>query len=188
MLAFGILRIRNKLIGLLKNSLSMTNKHTHLFLVQTATLASIYALFAKIGLYAAMESSGGTVTLIWPPTGIAFAAVIYLGYKAWPGLALGGFIAGLPNGAEFIFAIGNPLPALIAVYLLRRYTTFDPSLTRRSDIAWFLFIPVVLTAVISATVGVTGLIFLTSFRQNLVASFGSRGGWECYYLHRYYSR
>ena len=130
--------------------------------LRTILLASLYVLFGKLGLIGPIEEADGNVTLIWPPSGIAFAAAIYLGYKDWPGLAIGALTLNLINGSSVAFAIitavGNPLPAIAAFYILRRYTTFDPSFGRLTDALWFLFIPALLTPILSASLGGMGLV------------------------------
>jgi alpha-beta hydrolase superfamily lysophospholipase len=42
----------------------------------------------------------GTTSLVWPPSGIAIAAILLFGYKFWPGVALGAFL--------FTFSGGHP--------------------------------------------------------------------------------
>ena len=54
-------------------------------------LAAVYDVAARLGL--AFDAVSGFATLIWPPTGIALAAVLLLGYRLWPGVFLGASIA-----------------------------------------------------------------------------------------------
>ncbi|MES9937171.1 MAG: MASE1 domain-containing protein, partial [Sedimenticola sp.] len=50
-------------------------------------IAAAYVAVAQLGLmFAVVEQS---ITLVWPPTGLAFAAIMRFGYIAWPGLAAG---------------------------------------------------------------------------------------------------
>ncbi len=77
---------------------------------------------ARVGLRFA--SIGHSVSLVWPPTGIALGALAILGYRFWPGIALGAFLANaaspvpLPTAAAI--AVGNTLEGLVAAFLLRR--------------------------------------------------------------------
>ncbi len=77
---------------------------------------------ARVGLRYA--SIGHSVSLVWPPTGIAIAALAILGYRYWPGIALGAFLANaatpVPLLAAAGIAAGNTLEGLIAAFLLRR--------------------------------------------------------------------
>ena len=122
-------------------------------------LTAAYFIAGRLGL--AFATVEGSVTLIWPPTGIAVAAVLLCGYRVWPALALGGLLTtasgGAPLGLAAFTMIGTPLQALGAVYLLRRFAKFDPALERAQDVWWFVAFAVALSPTISATIGVTGL-------------------------------
>ncbi|CAN5855612.1 hypothetical protein BH11MYX4_BH11MYX4_11590 [soil metagenome] len=85
-------------------------------------LALAYYLFAKLGLRLAYV--GSSVTLIWPPTGIAIAALLRLGPRCWPGIFLGATLAnaelGTPLWAAALIGAGNTAgPALVAAGLRR---------------------------------------------------------------------
>ncbi|HZM28438.1 MAG TPA: MASE1 domain-containing protein, partial [Gemmatimonadales bacterium] len=61
------------------------------YFVRLALLAGLYYLAARLGLRFA--SIGESISLVWPPTGVAFAALTLLGFRYWPGVALGAFLA-----------------------------------------------------------------------------------------------
>ena len=65
-----------------------------------AGVAIVYFAAGKLGLY---SGSFTAVSLpVWPPTGIAFAAMLILGYQIWPGIFLGAFFVNLAtSGAVF---------------------------------------------------------------------------------------
>ena len=67
-------------------------------------LAGVYWTSANIGLKFAMPAA--LATLIWPPTGISLAALLIFGYRLWPGVLIGAFLAeigtGIPVSASFI--------------------------------------------------------------------------------------
>jgi integral membrane sensor domain MASE1 len=69
-------------------------------LLAALAVAAAYYGAAKFGLALAYENS--SVTAVWPPTGIALAALLLGGYRLWPGIALGAFLAnawtGVPLG------------------------------------------------------------------------------------------
>ena len=85
-------------------------------------LALTYALLAKIIIenFAAY----GSFSPIWPPSGLALAALLVGGYRLWPGIAIGVFIANHLAGksieANLIFVIGNTCEPLIAIWFLNR--------------------------------------------------------------------
>src|SRR5437867_538 len=91
-------------------------------LSRTAAIAIVYFLAAQFGLLLAFH--GTNISPVWPPTGIAFAALYLFGYEMWPAIALGAFFANilnLPILTATGIATGNTLEAVVAVYLLRRF-------------------------------------------------------------------
>src|SRR5690348_67349 len=85
-------------------------------------IAAVYLAAAKLGLSLAFAAP--QVTTVWPPTGIALTAVLLLGRRVWPGIALGAFLANAtahePLWTAGAIAAGNTLEALIGAWLLRR--------------------------------------------------------------------
>jgi integral membrane sensor domain MASE1 len=71
------------------------------------------------------------VTAVWPPTGIALAALLLSDYRLWPGVALGAFLANAtthaPPAVAFGIAVGNTLEAVSGAWMLRRFVHFDGS-------------------------------------------------------------
>ncbi len=124
-----------------------------------AALAIVYLVAARAGLM--MDAVGGFATLVWPPSGLALAALLIFGPRLWPGVFLGAFIANLLTGAPVPVAIGigvgNTLEPVLAVYALRRIPGFDASLERLFDVIGLIVIAAGLTTMVSATIGVTSL-------------------------------
>lgn len=104
---------------------------------------------------------GSHITLIWPPTGIALAALIHWGYSIVPGIWLGAFLVNIVTGASWEaslgISIGNVLGPFIACLLLRR-TEFDRRMDKRRDILLFVLAGAALPMTISATTGTLTLI------------------------------
>src|SRR4051812_35223606 len=101
-----------------------------------------YILAARIGL--SLDAAAGFATLVWPPTGIALAALLLLGVRFWPAVFVGAVIANLLTGAPMLVALGigcgNTGEALVAAVLLRRVSGFSVTLDNvRSVLALFLF-------------------------------------------------
>jgi PAS domain S-box-containing protein len=124
-----------------------------------AFLAAVYFGAAKLGLTMAFVAD--QVTAVWPPTGIALAALLLFGYRAWPGIALGAFLANattnapLPTAAGI--ALGNTLEALVGAWLLRRRVQFDPALGRVKDVLSLLVLAAGVSTMVSATIGAASL-------------------------------
>src|SRR5262245_1896949 len=91
-------------------------------LVRVAALAAVYYCTAKLGFKLAFLNASATA--VWPPTGIALAAVLLLGYRMWPGIWLGAFLANIATVGTISsmgIATGNTLEALIGVWLVQRF-------------------------------------------------------------------
>jgi signal transduction histidine kinase len=101
----------------------------------------------------------GNNTLVWPPTGIALAALLLFGSDLWPGVALGAFLGAVATGVPLAVALGvsagNTLEALSAV-LLRRVVTLSEFLATISH---------ELRTPLNVIVGYTDLLLGISFVQ-----------------------
>ena len=120
-------------------------------------VAAFYFATAKLGL--ALSVAYGNVTPVWPPTGITLAALLLLGYRVWPGVALGAFLANatteIPLWTAGVIAIGNTLEGLGGVYLLKRLD-FDVAFDRVKHVLGLVLCGAVATTV-AATIGTTSL-------------------------------
>jgi PAS domain S-box-containing protein len=124
-----------------------------------AALAGLYYAAARFGLRYA--SIGQSVSLVWPPTGLALAALVALGYGYWPAVAIGAFLANaatpVPLAAAAGIAVGNTLEALLAAYLLRRATGARPRLESMATVRTLVLAAAPVGAVVSAIIGVSAL-------------------------------
>ena len=129
------------------------------YLVRLALLSGAYYLAARLGLRYA--SIGESISLVWPPTGIAFAALVLLGYRYWPGVALGAFLANagtaIPLAAAGGIAVGNTLEALLAAYLFRAAGGARPQLDLLPQVRALILAAAPLGAAASAIIGVGSL-------------------------------
>jgi len=126
-----------------------------------AILAAVYVVAARAGLM--MDAVGGFATLVWPPSGLALAALLIFGRRLWPGILLGAFAANLLTGAPVLVALGiaagNTIEAVLAVTALRQIPGFDVSLGRVRDAVGLIVFAAVLSTMVAATIGVTSLYF-----------------------------
>lgn len=129
------------------------------FFVRLAGVALLYFAAAQAGL--AFAVVGSTVTLAWPPSGIALVAILVFGYRITFGIALGAFLAnawtGLPLLLAAGIAIGNVLEALAGAFLLKRLARFRNTLDRRRDVFALIILAAIGSTTISASVGVATL-------------------------------
>jgi integral membrane sensor domain MASE1 len=131
-----------------------------MYALAIAVLAAAYYGAAKLGLSLAFTTP--SVTAIWPPTGIALAAVLLLGNRMWPGIALGAFLANawtdVPIYTTIGITAGNTLEALAGAYLLTRVADFRVTLDRVRDVLTFFSLAAVASTMVSATIGTCSLL------------------------------
>jgi integral membrane sensor domain MASE1 len=156
-----------------------TDADRGLYAAKIICLAAVYFGAAKLGLSLAFASP--SVTAVWPPTGIALAALVLWGYRLWPGVALGAFLANswteVPIYTIFGITLGNTLEALAGAYLLRRFAGFRPSLERVRDVIALAALAAVLSTTVSATIGVASIVLGSEVSAS---SFGS--AWRTWWL------
>jgi integral membrane sensor domain MASE1 len=149
------------------------------YLAKVVVLAGVYYGAAKLGLNLAFDAP--SVTAIWPPTGIALAAILLWGYRVWPGVALGALLAngwtGVPLYAVAGITVGNTLEALAGAYLLREFADFRASLERVRDVLALVVLAGAVSTTISATIGVTSLLV-----GNEIASGDIGSVWRTWWL------
>jgi len=130
------------------------------YFARVAGVASVYVLAALAGL--SLDRVSGFATLVWPPTGIALAAVLLLGWRIWPGIFVGALVANVITGATALTAIGiatgNTLEALAGGYVLLRVTSFRRNLDGLRDVIAFIVVAVVASTMVSATIGSVTLV------------------------------
>ncbi|MDQ1424608.1 MAG: hypothetical protein QOD72_2106, partial [Acidimicrobiaceae bacterium] len=128
--------------------------------VQVGLLAALYYVLAEVGLSAGALK--GNVTPVWPPTGLALAALVLFGRRLWPGVALGALLVNglsdVPLIAACGMAVGNTLEAVIGASLLGLVPGFRPSLERVADVVAVAVLAAALSTAVSASVGVTSLV------------------------------
>jgi two-component system, sensor histidine kinase and response regulator len=136
-------------------------------------VSAIYVLGGILG----QESSfmSGSVSLVWPPAGIALAAILLFGNAFWPGVAFGAVIFGVMTGHPFGFftlgtAVGNTVGALVCAYLLDRFVQFQRPLERVRDVVGFIVLACLLGTTVNATFNVVGLIYSGAGSWNDLAS------------------
>jgi|GEM_PF-6260917 len=132
---------------------------SYALLAAILALACVYFISSKFGF--TMAHTAEQITVVWPPTGISLAAILLLGYRVWPGIALGAFLTNVTANEPVVtaacVAIGNTLEAVVGVWALRRFVNFNNALTRIKDVLGFTVFCALLATMISATIGVASL-------------------------------
>jgi PAS domain S-box-containing protein len=128
-------------------------------IVLCAAIAITYFAAAECGL--SLASVHTNVSPVWPPTGLAIAAILLLGYRVAPGILLGALVANLMTGVTAptaaAIALGNTAEALAAGYLVLRYTGTRVPLYRTWQVITFVGLAAMLSPMLSATIGSTSL-------------------------------
>jgi integral membrane sensor domain MASE1 len=124
-------------------------------IVMPLLVAVAYLAAAKFGFSLAFATK--QVTAIWPPTGIAIAALLLYGYRVWPGIWLGAFasnaLSSEPVWTAAAIATGNTLAPVFGAYLLRRFG-FQNELERVRDVVLLVVCGSAVAMTVSATNGV----------------------------------
>jgi PAS domain S-box-containing protein len=126
-------------------------------------LAACYVIGGLLG----SESSklmGGSVPLVWAPSGIALAAILLFGYRMWWGVALGAclftFVQGTPGGFFTIAtAIGNTVGAVLCTYLLEHFVDFQYPMNRVKYVSGFILFACLMGTTVNAAFNVVGLCY-----------------------------
>src|SRR5437879_10513032 len=92
------------------------------WVIKAVVLAAAYFVVARVRLrYAAI---GESISPVWPPTGLALAALLVLGPRYWPAVFVGAFLANATTAVPLIAAMGiaagNTAEAVLGAYLMRR--------------------------------------------------------------------
>jgi PAS domain S-box-containing protein len=125
-------------------------------------LIAIYFAGGLLGKQASFLS--GSVALVWPPAGIALAAILLFGYRFWPGVALGAVLFSCVNGVPLGFftfgtAVGNTVGAVVCVYLWKRACPAASSLERMRDVVAYIGLSCFLGTTVNAAFNIVSLAY-----------------------------
>jgi diguanylate cyclase (GGDEF)-like protein len=122
-------------------------------------LAAAYFITGKLGLQLAFVNESATA--VWPPTGIALAALVLFGYGLWPAILVGAFLVNFTTtgavATSVAIAVGNTLEALAGAYLVNRFAQGRRAFDRARDIFTFTLLAGLASTTLSATIGVTAI-------------------------------
>ena len=133
-----------------------SRRSSNLPIIGVVTL--VYFIAGKLALKLAFLNASATA--VWPPSGIALAALLIFGYRIWPAIFIGAFLVNLTTTPHFPISLGiatgNTLEAVCGVWLVNRFANATRVFDRAQDVFKFALI-VVLSSVIAATLGVTSI-------------------------------
>src|SRR5205085_3543677 len=120
--------------------------------------AAIYVLAGKLSLHLAFLHASASP--VWPPTGIAIAALLVFGYRVWPAVFIGAFLVNVTTyGNVFTslgIATGNAAEAICGAWLVNGFAGGTAAFDRYENV--FRFAAAILAGTLaSPTIGVTTL-------------------------------
>src|SRR5437764_4313229 len=121
-------------------------------------LTVVYFIAGKLGLM--LASLHASASPVWPAAGIALAALLVLGYRAWPAIFVGAFLVNLTTAGNvatsLAIASGNTLEALCGAWLVNRFAGGTTVFDRPQGVFKFALTAAVST-IIGPAFGVTSL-------------------------------
>jgi signal transduction histidine kinase/CheY-like chemotaxis protein len=121
-------------------------------------LTVLYFIAGKFSLKLAFLHASASP--VWPPAGIALAALIVLGFRVWPAIFVGAFLVNLTTAGNvftsFGIAAGNTLEAVTGAWLVQRFAGGAQVFERAQNVFKFA-LAVLLSTLVSPTLGVTSL-------------------------------
>ena len=129
-------------------------------MLRAVAVFAIYVVSGKLGLaFAFLHASA---TPLWPPAGIALAALLLFGIRVWPAIFLGAFVVNVTTAGSVLtslgIAVGNTLEALLGAYLVRRFAGGAAVFERAQDIFKLAAFAALGSTAVSATIGVASLV------------------------------
>jgi signal transduction histidine kinase len=123
----------------------------------------VYCIVGKLSLKLAFVHASASP--VWPPAGIALAALLVLGNRVWPGIFVGAFVVNATTAGNlvtsFCIASGNMLEAICGAWLVNRFANGTRVFERSQDVFKFT-VAAIFSTLISPIFGVTSLA-LTGF-------------------------
>ena len=156
------------------------NNYSNLFLRyigKTTLIAAAYFLTNLLVLF--FISSQNLIPLIWPQVGVALAVILLAGFDALPGTLIGSFLiavaTGAPIGFSVILAVGNSLAAFFSAYYILAKNNFSYALENVSSIFRIIFLGVLFSPVISATINLIGMYLIQiNIGEDLLLVWGTK--------------
>ena len=122
-------------------------------------LTVIYFVAGKLSLKLAFLYASASP--VWPPAGIALAALLLLGFRVWPAIFVGAFLVNLTTAGNVLtslgIATGNTLEAVLGGWFILRFAGGRRVFERAYDVFRFA-LAVGLSTLVSPSIGLTGLV------------------------------
>jgi len=130
-----------------------------LVIAEIFILAGLYFCVGKFGLSLAFVNASASA--VWPPTGLALAALLLRGRRLWPGVFVGAFLVNITTQGSVSttlgIATGNTLEAVLGAWLVGRFAGGLKVFDRARTIFAFVLLAAMVSTALSAAFGVTSL-------------------------------
>lgn len=127
--------------------------------LRAAGIVALYFLSGKAGLGLAFLNQSATA--VWPPAGIALAALLLFGFRMWPAVLAGAFLVNLSTAGNLAtslaISVGNTLEAILGAYFVRRFAGSLRAFDEPRRIFLFALLAGLVATAVSPTIGVTAL-------------------------------
>ncbi len=134
------------------------------YILELFLLTTVYFIAGKLGLRLAYIHP--SASSVWAPTGIALTALLCLGYRVWPGIALGAFLVNFTTAGSFLstlgISVGNTLEAFLGAWLVNCFCNGRYTFEKPQNALKFVVLAGFTATLLSPTIGVTSLA-LTGF-------------------------
>lgn len=124
-----------------------------------ASVLLAYIVAGKIGLQLAFVNASATA--VWPPTGIALAALLILGRRVWPVVFVGALVVNATTAGSLVssvgIAAGDTLEAVVGAYLADTFAGGRRAFERPRDLFRFAALGAGGSALVGASVGLASL-------------------------------
>jgi len=135
-------------------------------LTAVAVLAGVYFVAGRLGL--SLATVHPSASAVWPPTGIALAALLIYGQRLWPGILIGAFLVNFTTSghlvSSFLIALGNTFEGVLCAFLVDRFAAGRRAFDRAGDAFRYALLAGLVGTAVSATIGSASLM-LTELAQ-----------------------
>ena len=150
------------------------------YAAEMTVLAALYFAVAKVSLLAAIPP--GYATSVWPPSGIALAAILLYGPRIWPGVWIGAALVNLSVQSSVLAAVmigtGNAIEALVGAALIKRQIGVPRQFHRGEDVFEFVALAAA-ASTIAATIGTLAVATVSGLPTGIAAAWWTwwQGDW-----------
>src|SRR5256885_746756 len=107
-----------------------------------------------------LASVNPSASPVWPPAGIALAAMVVFGYRMWPAIFVGAFFVNITTAGNVFTSLGiaggNTLEALCGAWLVNRFAGGIQVFERPQNVFKFALAALISTT-LSPSIGLTTL-------------------------------